>query len=72
VATKTTAAKGKHTVHDMTITAKGKFKPNPLQNVKGGDQVRLLIPRRKLVTITVSIKVEPQRGGGGGPIIITS
>ena len=73
---------GKHTVHDMTITAagkaskgkpaKGKFSPNPLQNVKSGDQVRLVIPPGKLVTIKVAITVEKQKGGGGGPIIITS
>jgi hypothetical protein len=70
MATKT--AKGKHTVHDMTITAKGKFSPDPLQNVKGGDQVRLLIPAKKLVTIKVSITLEKEKGGGGGPVIITS
>jgi hypothetical protein len=70
MATKT--AKGKHTVHDVTITAKGTFNPDPLENVKSGDQIQITIPPKKLVTIKVTITVARLKGGGGGPIIITS
>jgi hypothetical protein len=61
----------KHTIHDIRIAANGKFDPDPLEDVKSGDCVRLIIPSKKIVTITVEIDVKPG-GGGGGPIIITS
>jgi nitrate/nitrite-specific signal transduction histidine kinase len=70
-AKKATARAKSAKVWKMTIDDNGHFAEDPLDQVNVGDHVKITIPKEKSATIKVAITMAP-RGGGGGPIVITS
>ena len=55
-----------------TINDDGSFTPDPLDGIKNGDRIKVVVNPDLCFDITVKIKKVKCGGGGGGPIVIHS